>query len=275
MSGVMMGKGASTIDGAFEFAGVLPGPYYLTAQDRSGLVASPVPVLVGDRDVDNINITVATGVTVSIRITAEGVTPGALDPLTGIIAGLRSELDGFRPRGQVARAGVVQGSNVILLRNVPSGNYQFDLSQGVLRENLKQLYIKSVRAGAQDAFGMVRVTSGADMVLDVVLTTQTGSLEGTARGRTGDPAANATVVLVPANARDRLNLYRSVVTGNDGKFRFQGIPPGDFKLFAWDDIETGAWANTEFMTSYESKGRTVRITESSKEDVQLSVIYNP
>ena len=113
------------------------------------------------------------------------------------------------------------------------------------------------------------------MVLDVVLTTGTGSVNGTALGRAGDPAASVTVVLVPTTARKRTALYQAVVTGSDGKFGFQEVPPGDYKLFAWDDVETGAWQDPDFIRNYESKGLLVHVAEKGKEDVQLTVIYNP
>jgi hypothetical protein len=160
--------------------------------------------------------------------------------------------------------------------NVPPGDYQFFISQGVLRENLKRLYIKSVRLGREDAFGTFRVSNDTpNVVLDVVLTTATGAVEGTALGRADEPAANVTVVLVPTNARKRRELYQATITGSDGKFRFQEIRPGDYKLFAWDDVETGAWENAEFITLYESKGRAVRVFENSNQNEQLYVIYNP
>jgi hypothetical protein len=131
-----------------------------------------------------------------------------------------------------------------------------------------------MRFGREDALGTVHVSSDRD-ILEVVLTTQTGSVEGIAVDRAGDPAPNATVVLVPVTARRRASLYKTLITGKDGKYRFQEIPPGDYKLFAWDDIETGAWENAEFMQSYESRGRSVRVAESAREEAELSVIYNP
>jgi hypothetical protein len=158
--------------------------------------------------------------------------------------------------------------------NVPPGNYQLSLQQPALREDQKRFHIKSIRLGREDAFETIRVSPGATDVLEVVLTTESGSVEGTAIGRAGDPAANVTIVLVPANARKRTSLYSSLVTGNDGKFRFQEVPTGDYKLFAWDDVETGAWANAEFIAPYESRGRAVRISGNGKEEVQLNVIYN-
>jgi hypothetical protein len=129
--------------------------------------------------------------------------------------------------------------------------------------------------GREDAMNGFRLSSSGSNVLDVVLTTQVGAVSGVAIGRAGDPAVNSTVVLIPATARKRSSLYQAVVTGNDGRFAFQGLAPGDYKLFAWDDIENGAWQNAEFLAPYESRGRLVSISENSKDEVQLNVIYNP
>jgi len=168
--------------------------------------------------------------------------------------------------------------------NIPPGDYQFNIGQasqgfviqGVPRENGAGLYIKSVRFSREDALGTFHVSSDtSNVVLEVVLTAGTGSVSGTALGRAGDPAASVTVVLVPTTARKRTALYQAVVTGSDGKFGFQEVPPGDYKLFAWDDVETGAWENAEFISVYESRGRSLRVSENSKDDVSLNVIYNP
>jgi len=283
--GQIISKGASTIDGSFVFAGVLPGSYFLTAQDRAGLVATPMAVLVGDRDVDNLSIGLAPAVRVSVRITAEGVTAGSSDPFYGLTGTLRPLLDNPQSGGSPANVRSanmpLSAGNALVLQNVAPGDYQFNISQPVvfgqasLRENVKPLHIKSIRLGREDAFGTIHISSNTTEVLEVVLTTETGSVEGVAIGRAGDPAANVTVVLVPTNARKRTALYQTLVTGSDGKFRFRGIPSGDYTLFAWEDIETGAWENAEFMRPYESRGRAVRVSENGKEAVEVNVIYNP
>lgn len=265
---------ASVIDGSFEFSGIIPGPYYLTAQNRNGLVATPIAVLVGDRDVENLALAMAPAITLSAHVALEGVTPGTPDGLTGLVGTLRSELVAV-PRATLTQRNSQLGpGNRMNWTNVPPGNYQLSLQQPALREDQKRFHIKSIRLGREDAFETIRVSPGTTDVLEVVLTTESGSVEGTAIGRAGDPAANVTIVLVPANARKRTSLYSSLVTGNDGKFRFQEVPTGDYKLFAWDDVETGAWANAEFIAPYESRGRAVRISGNGKEEVQLNVIYN-
>lgn len=272
----LINKGASTIDGSFEFFGVLPGAYYLAARDGTGLHSKPLPVLVGDRDVEGLALALEPGLTLRARITIEGVPEGS----TAIIAGLTATL--------ITSLGVpatllsfnlenvqVTDGNLMVFSNVPSGEYQMQINQGVFRDNEKGLSIKSIHQGRDDALESVRVSSDSPNVLDVVLTTETGSVEGVAIGRAGDPAANITVVLVPANARKRTALYQTLVTSSGGRFRFQGIPPGDYKVFAWDDIEPGAWQDADFMRPYESRGRSVRVSENGKEELQLNVIYNP
>ena len=270
-------KGASTIDGAFEFSGVVPGPYVLTAQDRAGGVSSPVAVLVGDRDVEGVSIVAAPAVQLSVRVTAEGLPQGALEN-SGFAASLRPDLEAtqgaFLPNVRAQNILIRLGTG-LTFANLAPGDYQLDISQPGLQDNMKPLYIKSMRLGREDALGGFRIASDTTDSLQVVFTTESGSVEGVALGRTGDPAPNVTVVLVPTNARKRMALYQTLVTASDGRFRFQGIPPGDYKLFAWEDVETGAWANAEFMRTYESRGRSVRVSENGKEEVQLSVITNP
>lgn len=280
MTGRVINRSISMIDGGFEFAGVVPGPYYIAAQDRAGLVSSPMAVLVGDRDVENLTLALAPPITVPARITVESATPESTDTFTGVVGTLRPDLDApqsmvrsiFGPVNVPLKLGVLQ-----VLSDMPPGDYQFNISQGGPGwDNAKRYYIKSMRLGREDALGAIHLSADMkDALLEVVLTTETGSVEGAAVSRTGDPAANVTVVLVPANARKRSALYKTLVTGNDGKFRFQEIPPGDYKLFAWDDIETGAWQDAGFMRPYESRGRPIRVSAGGKEEAQLSVIYNP
>jgi len=274
--GRLINKGASTIDGSFEFAGIVPGLYYLAAQDRTGLASTPVAVLVGSRDVENISLALSPSMPVFVRFTTEGIAPGTPDPLSGLTGTLRADLDTPFGIGNLpTKTAVLPSGGPMIFTNVAPGDYQFNIGQSA-RENQKRLYIKSVRLGREDAFSKVRISSDTqNPTLDVVLTAATGSIDGAALARTGDPAANVTVALIPANARKRSALYQAIVTGSDGKFAFKEIPPGDYKLFAWEDVETGAWENAEFIGLYESRGHAVRVSEDSKENVQLNVIYNP
>jgi hypothetical protein len=273
-----------SLDGSFEFAGVLPGTYILAAQSSGGLLSTPVAVSVEDRDVENLSIALEPAITLTVRYTFEGLPQGQATPTSPILGALRPDLVAAygTTAGNVRAVNISLGAgNVVALSGAP-GDYQFDVTgqtvlaaEGVVREGAKSFFVKSMRMGREDAMNGFRLSSSGSNVLDVVLTTQVGAVSGVAIGRAGDPAVNSTVVLIPATARKRSSLYQAVVTGNDGRFAFQGLAPGDYKLFAWDDIENGAWQNAEFLVPYESRGRLVSISENSKDEVQLNVIYNP
>jgi hypothetical protein len=128
--------------------------------------------------------------------------------------------------------------------------------------------------GQTDASNGITITDGTQDRLEVVMTREFGSLDGlvTDPGRNG--ASGATVVLVPAVARKNGSLYKSTVADVSGRFRFQGIVPGDYFVFAWIDVETGAWQSPEFLRPFEARGRRVQIATNSQ-DIQVPVISAP
>src|SRR5690242_3435122 len=85
---------------------------------------------------------------------------------------------------------------------------------------------------------------------------------GTVVDRNGQPVTNAPVAIVPPAAqRLREDLYRSTMTDDGGRFRLQGIPPGDYSVFAWEDIEDGLWRDPDSMQQNEGAGKHVHINE--------------
>ncbi len=56
------------------------------------------------------------------------------------------------------------------------------------------------------------------------------------------------MVLVPDPPhRGEKRLFKSITTDQNGHFVLQGIPPGDYKVFAWENIEHGAYTIPEFL----------------------------
>jgi hypothetical protein len=52
----------------------------------------------------------------------------------------------------------------------------------------------------------------------------------------------------------------------------RGIVPGEYNVFAWEDVEAGAAEDDEFRKPFESRGAKVLLSEGSKDAVQLTVI---
>ena len=64
---------------------------------------------------------------------------------------------------------------------------------------------------------------------------------------------------------------REVNSRGNGNFRMQGIPPGEYKLFTWDDIDDGAWFDPEFIRNHENSGSLVRIRDGSNAAMTIGI----
>jgi hypothetical protein len=52
----------------------------------------------------------------------------------------------------------------------------------------------------------------------------------------------------------RTHWYRVAHADQSGRFALPDIPPGAYKLFAWQDIEDGAWMDPEVLQPAEERG---------------------
>jgi hypothetical protein len=67
-------------------------------------------------------------------------------------------------------------------------------------------------------------------------------------------------------------LFKTTTADTMGHFSITGIAPGEYKLFAWEQIEESAYQDPEFLKPYESQGQAITIREGSRENAQLKVI---
>ncbi len=42
-----------------------------------------------------------------------------------------------------------------------------------------------------------------------------------------------------------------MTTDKSGQFQFRGLPPGEYRVLAWEDVDPGAWFNPAFLAVYE------------------------
>ena len=68
------------------------------------------------------------------------------------------------------------------------------------------------------------------------------------------------------------DLLQNEVTDANGRFSFRGVPPGDYKVFAWTDVELGAPEDPEFRRPFESLGAAVRLGTGESAAVNLKAI---
>ncbi|MCS7023346.1 MAG: carboxypeptidase regulatory-like domain-containing protein [Bryobacteraceae bacterium] len=271
MSFSTTGMRPAIVDGGgnFEIRGVPPGAYFLVA--TSGQRGRPLPaarfaVEVSTRDVEVGTLTLQPPLQLTGRLLLE-----AKDPMN--LSGVQVRLTLRDPVGAL-------GLSTFSAAVKPDGTFTFDtLAADQYTVALSGLpdgyYVKHARFGNQDAFvSGVDLRAGSAMPLEISLSPNAGRLAGTVFFDQQQVAGGATVVLVPVEAqrREQPQFYKTTTSGEDGQFTISNIEPGQYRVFAWKDIEAGAYMDPDFLRPVEGSAEIVSIKESASEQVRLRVI---
>ena len=108
--------------------------------------------------------------------------------------------------------------------------------------------------------------------LEILLSPNAGQIEGDIVDEHGDPVRGVQPVLIPDRDRERRDLFKIVTTDQNGHFTIKGIPPGVYKVFAWEELDQFAYYDPEILRRYELQGKSVTVSESSKSTVHVKVI---
>jgi hypothetical protein len=138
------------------------------------------------------------------------------------------------------------------------------------------MYIKSMRLGAANVLtDGLHVKGGSDSTLEIVLAPAPNSVSGEVVDARSGGVPNVVVALVPdlPELRNVTTYYKSVTTDFSGRFQLNGVPPGDYKLFAWEYTQPDSWQNADFIRPYENAGKPVRVSAGGKnEGIQLTAV---
>ncbi|HYL10027.1 MAG TPA: carboxypeptidase-like regulatory domain-containing protein [Candidatus Acidoferrales bacterium] len=256
-------SGQTASDGTFEIADLAPGPYWVRAYESSDEKSyqAQQAVDVGDADVEGVSLVLAPGIELRGHLSVEGKT-GSLGG--GFTVGLTSDEDPYDQNG-----GEVKNDGSFVVGNVLEGAYRV----WVARESF-DMYLKAARYGTVDALeNGLTVQRGSEATLEITLSPNGARIEGSVTNADSLPAAGVWVVLVPEAARrNQERLFKTTTTDQNGRFVLRGIPPGEYKLFSWEEVEPGAWFDLDFLKPYESKGEAVRIEEGGHASVDLKLI---
>lgn len=260
---------ARTIDGQgnFQLRSVAPGSYILRANylEENKQYSARLPLEVGNSNIEGIELELQPPADFEGRVVVEenGDLKGA-----SLQVFLQSRMNSPMMGG--GGAGPVKNDQTFKLTNLSRDAYDinvFGLPDG--------FYLKAIRLGQQDV-----TESGVDFTqgvsaeqLTVVINPNGGQIDGAVQNAKGDPAVGATVTLIPdAEHRSISWLNKTANTDQNGHFTIKGVRPGEYKAYAWEDIEQGAHQDPDFMKPHESAGEAVSVKESSHETVQLKLI---
>jgi uncharacterized surface anchored protein len=220
-------------------------------------------VEVGYSNVSNINLTVVPGIDIKGQIaTEDGKAPTNFRPNN-----VRIQLTPTEevPVGNVQAQ--VQADGTFTLTGVPAMSYKVNVA------GVNGGYVISGRYGNNEVLNQpLQVEAGqTGSTLSFQLGFQPGSVTGDVRDSKDQPYQAATCVLVPA-ARNRLDLYKTAASDQNGKITFNNVAPGDYKLFAWESVPAGAYQDADYLRPFEDKGKVITIGKGGAQQAQINVI---
>jgi Carboxypeptidase regulatory-like domain len=302
-------QGTTNASGAFDLSGALPDSYFVVATTplsttaRVGEGPNPsvepwvggsssgvgyLPVDLGNSDANNVRIVATGGITLPGHVTFEGKSPSESQAdLARLIVGLTRDPDLIEmpggllplpppPPGTPRPAVSPPGNGQV----TAAGDFRILMSPGDFRMNVDRLppntYVKSIRMGSDDVLRSgLHVSRASDNTIQIVIGSDGGTISGSIVDENSAPFLNATIALVPdsVDAGQRPDWYRNTTSDSSGNFQIRTVPPGNYKLYAWDWAEAGIWRYPDFIRTFETKGKIITVQPSSQhEKVQLNVI---
>jgi hypothetical protein len=219
-------------------------------------------------DINNLTLNVGPGMVVQGRVQIEAGQPANATDLQRVGIQLQSS-SGAGNILALLQGGVVRpaADGTFSIPRITSGDYRLAVTG--LAPNL---YLKQARLGQNDALNSLSISEPLNGTLEIVLRMNPGQVSGNVVDATLKPIGGVQAVLVPEQARTRQDLYRTAVTDQEGRFTFRGIAPGDYRVFAWEDIEPFAYFDPSVIKQYEAAGKLVHIQESSSETAEVRLI---
>ena len=258
--------------GAFEVS-VPPGDYILVASmhvlDDAARAAGEaawavfptarVPITVVDEDLQDIALTLKrpSALTGVVRVDGQasaGQVRIALEPFEDV-AGRATTIGNAGNDGRFQVLGVLPGNYSVMVQYFP-----------------RNLYVRSIRYEGMDILNQPLQFSGSvNGEIEIVLDPDVAQLSGTVLNAQSRPVSGSTAMLLP-DQRSRKDLYRSIVSDQNGRFILSDLAPGDYKIFAWEALELSFTFDPDFIRQFEQQGKRVHIEKSRNDSVDVQVI---
>lgn len=251
-------------DGTFEFGGVSPGSYVLGADSmgRGERMSARMDVQVGTSDLNGVSLHMVPGIELPIQFRTEEDSPIDYKTLRVSLTGSIFPFFG-RNSWQVSDAGAATATQL-----APE-SYRITVSG--LPANF---YVRSMRLTDREiAADGVNLGSGGG-ALQILLSPKAGQVSGVVMNSAGLASTTATVVVAPADPvqRNDPSRIKSIGVDTSGGYSIGGLPPGDYLAFAFEDLESGASQDPEYLKAFETKASKLTIQASGSESLKLTEI---
>jgi len=249
--------------GEFELRSVPPGRYILVAfvsdnvKQRS--YSGSITLDIGTEDYRNLSIEMHPATDLSGRLMLEDGSP-VRQPLSlrarGILVAPLMNLINVNTEG------------TFTISQVPEARYS-------ITQNASDSCILDIHQGRKSVYDEGFVGGMDAEPIEVILSKQCGTVQVQILDDRKQPIKNAFVSLVPAveHRRNPLLYRRSIFDVAGSKYPpINLIPPGEYKMFAWDNIPPNAELNAGFLARFEDRGVPVTVRRGETLTVQLPLI---
>jgi hypothetical protein len=165
------------------------------------------------------------------------------------------------------------------LRNVPDGDYNVyarplmsppaPAASAALPATLAQTYVKSLRIGAEDLLARgLRVAGQTGETIEIALSAGAGIVEGNIVSEAA-PRSGVLVVLLPEGADNYRFEPRSVMADQSGRFRLEGVTPGNYRIVALPPSDRNIWLNADTMRHGVNPENAISVPASATVTVEV------
>jgi hypothetical protein len=161
-----------------------------------------------------------------------------------------------------------QGNRTLSLRSIEPGRYNAEFSP------YGGWYVESAQCGNTNLLTEeLVITAGTSCTLELTLRNDGGILNGTVEG--AKSAGPGMALLVPVRGRSTprpLHFYTSD-PARPAQINADGVAPGEYLLFAFDNAEGVEYLNPEILRSYASQATAVTISPGQTTKVSAQLIH--
>ena len=251
--------------GEFELRGVPPGQYSLVAtlfdSARTRTYIGRASVSIGGQDYRNLSVDLHPPADLKGRVILEDGSP-ARQSLT------------LRPRETQAISGRLPGridSNAdgsFIIPQAPEARYSLTLSSN-------EVCVVDIHQGGRSVYDDGFTGGAGAEPITVIVSNPCGTVQVQIVDDKQQPVSNAFVSLIPSgdHRRNPLLYKRSIFDVAGSRYPpIPAIPPGQYSVFAWDNIPPNAELNAGFLSKFENRGVTVTLRNGDSLTVQVPLI---
>ncbi len=284
LPGSNYGLASRPATGAFEIHGLQAGTYVLKGRPQQSNVspnaiagyAGHQEITISDSNVDGLVFELPDPVEITGTVRVEsgdlkdilpvpcppaGCRRGTVGPSIGLVD--LDESFGMSPSGPLEPGGTFKISNISWSRYTvaPRGFSGNDL------------YLKSMRLGGQDAIkNPLDLTSGVGGALELLYSHRAAEVDASVYGKDGEVVTNAAVSLWPKTPLAFDPLRGQLFRANQEHVEVTNVPPGEYYVAAWDSVDPALLMYPEFLARFVDQATSVKVGESDKVSVDLTLI---